>query len=85
MAITEVANQGLLLPDGSVHDLREKDVVPVANPLHRQAFARFHEVAQQYGLAVVCMRCDHSLEGRNNADTKVLSVACRCREFRFVV
>jgi hypothetical protein len=86
MALTEVASGGLLLPDGSIHDTRPKDQVLVTNPAHRQAFARFHEVAQQYGLVVLCPRCDHAITGQNN-DTPgaKTAVACRCREFLFVV
>lgn len=84
MAITEVAKGGLLLPDGSVLDVRPRDVIPVVSPLERQTLARFHEVAQKYGLAVICLRCDHALQGHNNDTSPTLSVACRCREWRFV-
>lgn len=80
----EVAKGGLLLPDGSVLDVRPRDVIPVTNLQDRQTFARFHELAHRYGLAVVCQKCDHSVGGANNANTPVAAVACRCREWRFV-
>lgn len=84
MGLTEVAKGGLLLPDGSVVDLRPRDVIPVTNPMERQTLARFHEIAQKYGLSVVCMRCDHAVLGNNNDTSPTLAVSCRCREWRFV-
>lgn len=85
MALTEVAKGGLLLPDGSIHDVRAKNQITVTHPAERQAFSRFHEVAQRYGLSVVCPRCDCAVTGQNN-DTPgaKTSVACRCREWVFV-
>lgn len=85
MAITQVSKGGLLLPDGSIRDTREKDVVAVTDPYERQAFARFHEVAGRYGISVVCQRCDCAITGQNNdAPGAVRSVECRCRQWRFV-
>jgi hypothetical protein len=77
---------GLLLPDGSLHRLgQQRGIVPVTSPMERQTFARFHEIAAKYGLAVVCQQCDQSITGQNNDTTQVLSVACGCREWRFTV
>lgn len=75
----------LLLPDGSRVNLRPKDTIDVTNPMDRQTFARFHEIAHKHNLSVVCRRCDSAVTGQNNDSTKVAAVACQCREWRFVV
>ena len=75
----------LLLPDGSMVNLMPKDVIDVTNPMERQTFARFHEIAFKYGFSVVCKRCDSAITGKNNDSTQIHSVACQCREWRFVV
>ena len=85
MGITEVAKGGLWTPEGIV-DLRQKDITPVTHPMERQTWARFHEIAHKYGLSVVCQRCDCAITGQNNDQPgSTMSVACRCREWRFVV
>lgn len=76
---------GLLLPDGSLHRVDQKDVISVTSAMDRQTFARFHEIAARYGLAVVCMHCDQSVTGHNNDQTLIPTVACGCREWRFTV
>lgn len=63
----------------------EKDVIPVTNPMERQTFARFHEIAHRHEFTVVCQRCNSALTGQNNDSTQVMAVACSCREWRFVV
>jgi hypothetical protein len=82
VAITEVANS-LWTPEGE-KVLREKDVVIVQNPLVRETFIRMHEVAFHEEISMVCKRCDSAITGKNNDDTRVLAVACKCREWRFV-
>lgn len=75
--------KSLWTPDGPV-DLREKDVIPVSNPRERMLFVGFHEISFRHHFTVVCQRCDSAIVGQNNDSGKVWSVACRCREWRFV-
>jgi hypothetical protein len=82
MSVDQVS-KSLWTPEGPV-DLREKDVILVTDPMERVTFARFHEIAHKYHFTVTCQRCDHAIVGQNNDSTKILSVACRCREWRFV-
>lgn len=80
MPLTQVANQ-LWTPDGEV-PLREKDVTPVT----RQeiiTLSHFHEFAQRHNITVVCKRCDTAITGANNGNSRLLSVSCKCREWRF--
>lgn len=74
----------LWTPNGPV-DLQEKDVIPVVDVMERVTLARMHEIAHKYGLSIVCKRCDVAITGQNN-DTPGAprSIACRCREWRFV-
>lgn len=63
----------------------DRGQITVTEPRERQALIHMHEVAQKYGLAIVCLRCDKSLRGENtNAPGTVPSVVCGCREWRFV-
>jgi hypothetical protein len=76
------AQKTLWTPDGNV-PVREKDVVPITrNDLGM--LAMLHRFAQTHGLIVVCERCDTSLGGKNNGHEANPSVACQCREFRFI-
>lgn len=82
MAVSQV-RKSLWTPDGP-RDLQEKDVIPVMDPMERVTLVRMHEIAFNYGLSIVCKRCDHAIVGQNNDSSQVFAVACRCREFRFV-
>lgn len=73
----------LWTPDGPV-DLQEKDVIPVMIPMERVTLVRMHEIAHKYGLSIVCKRCDQAVTGQNNDSSPTHSIACRCREWRFV-
>lgn len=64
--------------------LTQRDVIPVVNPMERVTFVRMHEIAFKYGISLVCKRCDSAIIGQNNDSTPTLSVACKCREWRFV-
>lgn len=83
----QVANV-ILGPRGDVlADLREKDVVVSRDPMERVTFGRLHTYAQRYGLRLVCQRCDNAITGQNNDNPDnrgVLTLSCRCREWRFV-
>ena len=78
---TQVRNR-LWTPQGE-HAI-EKDVEIIDNPMERVAFIRMHEVAHRLGLALICKRCDTAIQGRNNGEEAIPTVACQCREFRFV-
>lgn len=82
MPVDQVRNS-LWTPDGE-RALVERDVIPVQNAMERVTFARMHEIAQRYGISLVCKRCDSSIEGKNNGHDAVPSVSCKCREWRFV-
>lgn len=85
MARFETLAGGILLPDGSIFDPQPvQEVIPISDLQEKRMFAGFDQVAQRYGLAVVCQKCNYSLEGHNNGTTPTLSVACKCREWRFV-
>jgi hypothetical protein len=71
----------LWTPDGIVN--LEKSVEQV-NRFEIQTLARMHEIAQKFGIALVCKRCDHSFSGANNGQERSPSIACNCRELRFV-
>lgn len=73
----------LWTPEGE-RTITQKDVITVVNPMERVTFGRMHDVAQKYGIALVCQRCDGAIVGKNNGTEPIPSVACRCREFRFV-
>lgn len=63
----------------------DKGQIAVTDPRERMALIHMHEVAQKYGLAIVCLRCDKSLHGENtNAPGTVPTVQCGCREWRFL-
>lgn len=62
----------------------QMDTVDVKAPIVRVTLVRMHEIAQKYGIALVCMRCNHSIMGKNNGQEAVPTMACQCREFRFV-
>lgn len=75
--------KSLWTPDGE-KVLREKDVITVTDAMERVTFARMHEYAQRYGLALICQRCDTAIQGKNSGHEAIPAVACACREFRFV-
>lgn len=81
MAVDQIGKT-LWTPDGQV-DLREKDVIPI-NRRELIMLANLHEFSVKYGASYVCKRCDSAITGQNNDSTPVPSVACRCREFRYV-
>lgn len=71
----------LWTPEGMV-PLAQKGIVPIS----RQEIillSKLHEFAQTHGVMLVCQRCDGSIGGSNNGTGTTLSVACKCREFRF--
>lgn len=72
----------LWTPDGFV-GTKEKDVIPL--PQHELVtLVAMSEMAQKYGLRIVCQSCDSGIQGKNSGhETAYLSVACNCREFRF--
>lgn len=82
--VVGVRSPGLLLPDGSTHNLHEKDVVIVNDPKERVTFIRMHEIAFKNGISLVCQKCDGAITGSNNGSSTVLAVSCQCREWRFV-
>ena len=67
---------------GGMHALEEKDVVPLT---HREVImlSELHEFAFNHKLRIICCKCDNQITGQNNDSSKVLSVQCQCREFRF--
>jgi hypothetical protein len=72
----------LWTPDGMV-PLAERGVTPVTR---REIImlSELHEFAFNNELTgLVCKRCDHEVRGQNNDSSKVLTVACQCREWRF--
>lgn len=82
MAVDQVRNS-LWTPDGE-RALAEKDVIQVTNAMERVTFARMHEIAHRYGIALVCRRCDSSIEGKNSGQDAIPSVECKCQQWRFV-
>lgn len=76
------ASSSLWTPEGEVSTL-EKDVVHITKA-DLAILARFHEFAQKYQFSVVCPRCDTALMGANNDSTITPSVACKCRELRYI-
>ena len=45
--------------------------------------SKMHEIAHHRRMAVTCMDCGQSFTGQNNDSSKVLAIACACRELRF--
>ena len=72
----------LWTPGGEV-PLLGRDVVPI-NQGEIILFSKFHEMGQKYGFTVVCKTCDKSVTGANANLNAGASVACQCREFRYV-
>lgn len=80
MAI-RTAHKALWTPTGMVNT-REKDV----EGLTREEiilFSKLHEMGHKFKFSVVCQFCDTAFTGQNNDQSKVLAIACQCRELRF--
>lgn len=76
------ANRSLWTPTGEVLTA-EKDVVPVTRN-EIILLSHLHEFAAKHQINIFCKRCEKLITGQNNDDSKRLSVACQCREFRFI-
>jgi hypothetical protein len=72
----------LWTPGGEV-PLLGKDVIPIGRA-DIITLSKMHEFAQNHGLALVCKRCDKSVTGANANLNAGASVACQCREFRYI-
>ena len=80
MALTQMRNS-LWTPNGPV-DLQQKDVTAIS--LHElRVMSYLHEMAQKYKWTLICQKCDHSIEGRNNDSVPQPAVSCRCTEWRY--
>lgn len=80
MPVSTVA-KSLWTPNGEV-STQEKDVTPISRD-EIITLSKMHEIAFRHGMSVVCKRCDHAFTGQNNDQSRVLSIACQCRELRF--
>lgn len=80
-ALSQVRSR-LWTPEGEVP--LQSDVIVVKDPMERVTFVRMHEIAQKYGIALVCQRCNTSIMGKNNGQEAIPAVSCQCREFQFV-
>jgi hypothetical protein len=82
MALAKVHNS-LWTPEGE-QALHEKNVVAVPPGREMNQWADLHFLADKYNLSIVCRSCNHGITGQNNDSSKILAVACQCREWRFV-
>ena len=80
MAAVDQVRSRIWTPEGE-HPL-QRDVVVIDNPMVRVTLVRMHEIAQEHGIALVCLRCDTAIIGKNNGQEAIPTVACQCREFR---
>jgi hypothetical protein len=82
VALTQVRKGGLWTPEGII-DVEEKDVLHLS-PDDVRAFSWLQVFIARHKLKVslVCNRCNHAITGTNNDSSKVLSMACRCTEWR---
>lgn len=81
MPIDQVA-KSLLLPDGTHHPLRERDVT-MLEPHEVRMLSWLHDWAYKNQLSIVCKRCDSAITGQNNDAARSISVTCLCHEWRF--
>lgn len=72
----------LWTPDGNV-PLHTKGV-DQATAKDMQILADLHEVAQKFGLVLVCRKCDHSFRGENQGNGRQSAIFCKCRQIRHV-
>lgn len=79
MGLTQ-SRKRLWTPEGDV--ALNKDTVQI-NQLELVTLARMHEVAQKFGLTIVCKRCDVAITGKNADTDSSAVVSCHCREFRY--
>lgn len=79
-AITQVRNS-LWTADGEV-PLTQKDVIPVTRE-DIILLSKLHEFAFKHQINIFCKRCSKAIQGQNNDSSKLLAVACQCREWVF--
>lgn len=72
----------LLMPDGTFHNLAQKDEVPLTRA-EIQAFSHFEAMHHKFDIVVFCKRCQQPIKGQNSVQSQVLVVSCQCREFVF--
>lgn len=73
----------LWTPSGNV-PVDSRDVHPL-QPWEVQALSVLHKMAERWPqICLLCKRCDSAITGKNNDSSKVVTVACRCTEWRFV-
>jgi len=69
----------LILPPGVVENFQEAISV---RPEKMIAFANMSSIANEWGLAIVCLKCDKAVQGRNSLEDDVWQVQCGCREWK---
>lgn len=80
MGLTQV-RKSLWTSEGEV-PLDQKDVVHVTRP-EIIMLSNLHAFAAKHQINIFCKRCAKAITGQNNDSSKVLAVACQCREFVF--
>lgn len=67
-------------PDG---DITTHADVNRATPRDMEILMAMHDVAQKFGMVVVCRKCDSSFQGNNaSPNSRLMSISCKCREIR---
>lgn len=71
----------LWTPQGEVPTM-ERGITPITRE-EIILLSKLQEFAVRHDIVIFCKRCERNVSGQNNDSSKVLSVSCQCREWRF--